>query len=99
MKTKDPIISHLAEQNILDEDTLSNLLDQQAETGRSLISLLKSKKLISEEQLTKLIAAANDIEFVKLSPDMVDSMMAHQLSYEMVNRHNVIPVRGNEFAT
>jgi type IV pilus assembly protein PilB len=93
MENQDPIISLLTEEKILDEATLEAALAQQRQTGESLISILKKGKLVDEEQLTRVIAATHNIEFVTLSPDMIDPMMAHLLSYEMVSRHNVIPIR------
>jgi len=63
------------------------------ETGQSIISILKKNNLVDEDQLTKIIAASNKIEFINLSPDMVDPMAAHMVTYEMVSRHNMIPVK------
>jgi len=93
MKKQDPIISFLTEQNILDESILKVVLDQQAKSGQSLISILKKENLLNEEQLTRVIATANKIEFINLSPETVDPMVAYLVSYEMASRHNVIPVK------
>ncbi len=93
MENQEPIISLLKEEKIIDEATLEVALAQQRQTGRSLISILKKGKLVDEEQLTRIVAAVHGIEFVNLAPDMVDSMTAHLLSHEMVNKHNVIPIR------
>ncbi|MFH1372145.1 MAG: ATPase, T2SS/T4P/T4SS family [Planctomycetota bacterium] len=93
MENKDPIISLLTQEKILDEATLETALAQQRQTGKSLISILKKGKLVSDEQLTRIVAAAHNIEFVDLTADMIDPMAAHLLSYEMVNHHTVIPIR------
>ena len=93
MPNQEPIISLLKEENILDDQTLEKLLAKQRDTGQSLIGLLKSENLVDDDQLTKIIAAGNKIEFVTLSPDMIDPMAAHLLSYEFVSQHNLIPVR------
>jgi len=82
-----------SEDKILDEKTLQGAIDQAQKTGHSLISILKSENLLNEDQLTKVVATTNNIEFVNLSPDMVDPMVAHLVSYEMSNQHNVIPVK------
>jgi len=92
METQDPIISFLIEEKILDEGALQSAIDQQQKTGQSLISILKKENLLDEDQLTRAIVSANGIKFVNLSPEMVDPMMAHLVSYEMANQHNVIPV-------
>jgi len=93
MEKQDPIISFLIEEKILDEKTLQAALDQQQKTGQSLISILKKGNLLDEDRFSRVIATANKIEFVNLSPEMVDPMVAHLVSYETASRHNVIPVK------
>jgi type IV pilus assembly protein PilB len=93
MQKQDPIISFILEEKILDEKAVQGVVKQQQETGQSLISILKKENLLGEDQLTKVIAGANKIEFVNLSAEMVDPMVAHLVSYEMANQHNVIPVK------
>jgi type IV pilus assembly protein PilB len=93
MENQDLIISLITKENILDEATLQAAIAQQRQTGQSLINVLKNGNLVNEEQLTRVIAAAHNIEFVNLSPDMIDTMTAHLLSYEMVSRNNVIPIK------
>jgi type IV pilus assembly protein PilB len=92
-KKHDRTISYILEENILDEETLQKVLEQQQASGQSLISVLKKNSLVDEDQLTRIIAAGNKIEFVNLSPEMVDPMAAHMVTYDMVNRHNIIPVK------
>ncbi|MFQ6036422.1 MAG: GspE/PulE family protein [Sedimentisphaerales bacterium] len=93
MGTQDPIISFLLQEKMVDENTLQAALDQQRETGQSLIGILKKEHLLNEEQLTRVVAAANKIKFVNLSPEMVDPMVAHLVSYEIASQHNLIPIR------
>jgi len=93
METQDPIISFLLQEKIVDEKTLAAALDQQRQTGGSLIGILKKENILDEEQLTRVVAAANKIEFVNLSPEMVDPMVAHIVPYEIASQHNVIPIR------
>ncbi len=93
MNTKDPIISFILQENILDEDKLQQAVEKQQETGRNLISILKADKLVSEEHLTKIIAFTNKIEFVNLSPDMIDSVAARLVSYDTAMQHGLIPIR------
>jgi type IV pilus assembly protein PilB len=93
MQTQDPIIEQLEKNQIIDKATLETALAQQRQTGESLISILKKGKLLNDEQLARVIAAAHNIEFIELTPDMVDPMMAHLLMYEMVSKYNVIAVR------
>jgi type IV pilus assembly protein PilB len=93
MENQGQIISFLKEDNILDEKSLQFAIDQQQKTGQSLINILRKEKLLGEDQLTKLIAATNRIDFINLSPESVDPMVAHFVSYEMANQHNLIPVK------
>lgn len=93
MENQSQIISFLKKDNILDEKSLQFAIDQQEKTGQSLINILRKEKLLGEDQLTKLIAATNRIDFINLSPESVDPMVAHFVSYEMANQHNLIPVK------
>jgi len=93
MNNKDPIISYLMQENIVDEKTLQDAFNQQQETGQSLINILKKENLLNEEQLARIIAVANKIDFITLSPETVDPMVAHLIPYEIANQHNVIPIR------
>ena len=93
MQKLDPMISCILEENIIDEKTLQMVLKQQEVSGESLINTLKKSDLVDENQLTKIIAASNKIEFIKLSPDMVQPMAAHLVSYEIANQYNVIPIK------
>lgn len=93
MEKKDPLISFIMEEKILDEKTLQAAVDEHQKTGQSLITILKKENLLDEDQLTKIIASTNQTEFVNLSPDMIDPMVAHLVPYEVASRHNVIPIK------
>ena len=93
MDTKNPLISFLTEKNILDDRTLQTVIDKHEKTGQSLITILKKEELLDEEELTRVVADTSGIEFVNLTPDMVEPMVAHLISYEMASRHNVIPIK------
>ena len=93
MQKQERMITYLLEENVLDEESLQKVLEQQKASGQSLLSILKENNLVDEEQLTKIIAASNKIEFINLSPEMVDPMAAHMVTYEMANQYNMIPVK------
>ncbi len=93
MQNQDPTISFILQENILDEKTLQEVIVQQKASGRNLISILKKNDLVDEDQLTKIYAVSNKIEFINLSPDMVFPIAAHMVSYEIANQHNVIPMK------
>ncbi|MFA7486388.1 MAG: ATPase, T2SS/T4P/T4SS family, partial [Phycisphaerae bacterium] len=93
MQENSNIISYILEEKILDKTTLEQILDEQASSGQSLTGILKQRNLITEDQFIKLIAAGNGIEFVNLSADMVDPMAAHMVTYEIANKHSIIPIK------
>jgi len=93
MDRQSPAISFLLDEEILDEQTLAAVLEKQAKSGQNLINILKTEGLVNEEQLVRLIAVTNKIEFINLSPEMIEPMVSHMLSYDMVNKYNVIPVK------
>ncbi len=93
MEKKDPLISLLLEQSMLDEEALASVVGEHEETGQSLIAILKKSNLLDEEQLAKVVAGASGIEFVKLAPETVDPMVAHLVSYRTASRHNLIPIK------
>ncbi len=89
-------IAFILKENILDKKALKAALEKQKQTGQSLVGILKKDKLVNEEQLTRIIAAANKIEFINLSPDMVDPMAAHLVSSEIANQYTMIPYKQDE---
>jgi type IV pilus assembly protein PilB len=93
MQAQDPVIAQLEKDQVIDKATLETALAQQRQTGESLISILKKGKLLNDEQLTRVVAASHNIEFVELTPDLIDPMMAHLLTYDLVSKYNVIAVR------
>jgi type IV pilus assembly protein PilB len=93
MKYEDPIISVLLEENILDDEGVRELVDAQNESGRSLISLLKSREVVDQDQLTRLSAIGNGIEYVDLRAEMIDPVAVKLVSYETARQHSLIPVR------
>ncbi|MCK5173175.1 MAG: type II/IV secretion system protein [Planctomycetes bacterium] len=93
MKKDDPIIAAILAENILDETVVKELVSTQAASGQSFISIIKSKNLVDKNQLTKLTAVGNSIEFITLSPDMIDSVAARLVSFELARQHDLIPVR------
>ncbi len=93
MDNKDPLVTFIMEERILDEKTLQAMVDEHEKTGQDLITILKREKLLDEDQLAKFVAGTNQIEFINLSPDMVESMVAHLVPYEVADRYNVIPIK------
>ncbi len=93
MEHQDPVITVLLDEDILDDQGVQKLLDQQGESGKSLISLLKSQELVNQDQLTKLAAVSNGIEFIELTSEMVDPVAVRLVSYDIARQHNLVPLR------
>ena len=92
-KTGNTALEAIKRLGVLDEAGLNELERLSAESGKSIISLLKENNLVSDEQLGRIIAADQKIEFVILSPDMVDPIAAHLIPYELSSEHNLIGLR------
>ena len=93
MNDRDPIISFLLDEKVVSPADIDSLSEKREQTGESLISLLKRAKLVDEEQFARAVAAVNKFEFVNLSPEMIDPIVAHLISHELANRHGVIPLK------
>jgi type IV pilus assembly protein PilB len=93
VEKQDVIVSFLLDENILDKDAIEKLLCEQEQSGKSFVNMLKTRGLLSKDQLTKLVAATNGIEFVNLSPDMIDPMVVRLVPYDIARKHNLIPIR------
>jgi type IV pilus assembly protein PilB len=93
MSEYDPIIAFLLSEKVLDEVQARALLDRHKASGESLFSIIKREVALDEEQSAKVAAAAHNIEFINLSPEMIDPMVAHLVSQEVANRYGAIPVK------
>ncbi|MHC4626181.1 MAG: GspE/PulE family protein, partial [Planctomycetota bacterium] len=98
MEKSDALISLLTEERMLDEEALEALIEKQQESGQSLLAILKEGNFLDEEQFARIVARASGIEFVNLSPTMVEPMVAHLVTYEMASQHTLIPIKrdGNQ---
>ncbi len=96
MNEHDPVITLLSDEKVLDPAVLESVLERHRETGDSIISILKRENLVTEEDITRLVASANNIEFIDLSPDTIDPMVAHLISHDLANRSKVIPIKRHE---
>ncbi len=93
MQINDQIAAIILEHKLLDADTLHRLQDKQSQSGNSLVNLLREENLVGEEDIAKLVAEANKIEFINLSPDMIDPMAAGLVPQDVVHQHCLIPVK------
>jgi len=96
----DPIIQLLKDGNVLDESVLETVLERHKDTGDGIVSILKGENLVDEEQYARVVAGANGVEFVDLSAEMIDPMVAHLISHKLASQCNTIPLerRGSALA-
>jgi type IV pilus assembly protein PilB len=92
VRESDAIISFLLDEKIIGPQELSRLQGRCREAEESLLGLLQREQLIDDEQFARAVAAADGIEFVNLSPDMIDPIIAHLIPHEVAKRHNLIPL-------
>jgi type IV pilus assembly protein PilB len=93
MNEYDPIIAVLLNEKVLGEAEAQALFEQHKRTGESLLSIIKREVSLDDEQSMKVLAAAHHIEFVNLSAEMIDPMVAHLISQDVADRHGAIPIR------
>jgi type IV pilus assembly protein PilB len=93
LHTNNPLFDEIIRLGIADEQKLNELQEQCDKSGRNIITFLKENGLLTDEQFGILIAKSQNIEFINLSPDMVEPIAAHMIPYELSNEHNLIGVR------
>ena len=92
-RKRDPIGEFLVQHEVIGEDELRSLLEEQKVTGVSLGKMLIESGRVSQDDLTRAIAATHGIQFVSLTPDDVDPTAAHLVPERVVRQHRAIPVR------
>ncbi len=93
MEKNDPLISYLREGDVLGESALNELVESCDSSGKSIIAALKSENLVTKDQMTRAIAVSNGIEFITLSPDMIDQIAVRLVPYDMARQYDLVPVR------
>ena len=92
MNEPDPIMAVMARENILDEADRQSLLQRHRRTGESLLSIVEEEADLTDEQRARIVAAADRLDFVDLTPETVDAMVAHLVGRDVASRHNAIPI-------
>lgn len=93
MAKQESVIKLIREKEFLTPETLDNIIDKSEKSGHSIISILKKENILEDDRLAEVIAAGNGIEFVSLSPEMIDPEAAHMISYKIISRHTLIPIK------
>ncbi|MFA5292972.1 MAG: GspE/PulE family protein [Phycisphaerae bacterium] len=93
LQTDNALFDEIIRLGIADEKRLGELYEQCEKNGKNIITFLKENNLATDEQLGRLVAHVQKIEFINLSPDMVEPIAAHMIPYELSNEHNLIGIR------
>jgi type IV pilus assembly protein PilB len=96
MNEHDPVITLLSEEKVLDPTVLESVLERHRDTGDSILSILRRENLLSDEEITRIVASVNNIDYIDLSPETIDPMVAHLISHDLANRSKVIPIKRHE---
>jgi type IV pilus assembly protein PilB len=87
------VFEGLRRQQILSEEQIQELLAEHKKTGDSLFHLLRQKELVDEDTLLYLAALSHGIEYIHLTPDMVEPAALRLIPLETARRHGLIPLR------
>ncbi len=92
-QTDNLLFDEIIRLGIADEQRILELDEECHKSGKNILMFLKENNLATDEQLSRLVAISQKIEFINLSPDLVEPIAAHMIPYEMSNEHNLIAVR------
>jgi len=93
MQNENATIACIKKYNMLDEKGLADVQLRSGQAGKSVLNIIKEEKLLGEDDVLKIVAAGQNIEFINLSPDDVDPMAAHMIPDDMCNEHTLVGVK------
>jgi type IV pilus assembly protein PilB len=93
LRTDNLLFDEIIRLGIAEEQKLAQVYEQCDKSGRNIITFLKENNLATDDQIGRLIAFSQKIEFINISPDMVEPIAAHMIPYELSNEHNLIGIR------
>src|SRR4030043_463180 len=68
-------------------------LDEHKTTSVSLVQILVSRELISEDNLLTLLSKHLDIPYIKIRPEDIDSEAASKIPSRLVTHYNFMPIK------
>jgi type IV pilus assembly protein PilB len=93
LQTDSQLLDEIIRLGIADRKKIDEIARQCEQSGKNLLTYLKENNLATDEQISKLVAQCQRLEYVNLSPDMVDSITAHMIPYELSSEHCLVGVR------
>ncbi len=93
MDNQDSIIAFVEQEEMLSKQSLDEIKQEHLKTGHGILSILKSDDYLTEDQILKVVAACHGIEYIDLDADAIEQVVAHLVSFELADRHTLIPLR------
>lgn len=93
MDTQDSVVAFIEQEKLLSKKHLQEVVREHEETGLGVLTILKHEDCLSEEQLLRVLAADNDIEFIDLNAEGIEQVVAHLVPFETAERHCLIPIK------
>jgi type IV pilus assembly protein PilB len=90
---QDPILMILLQDGVLSSKQAEEISARSLQSGKSSLQLLRQEGLVDQDQITRLTARINNIEFVNLTADTIDPMAVQLVSREVARQYHLIPVR------
>jgi type IV pilus assembly protein PilB len=90
--TQKEVEDKLVADGIVQADKLQELKTKATSTKTPLFSQLVEDKLVTDEQLTKVIAGVNKVPYVNLSAAVVDQKVLKLLPQEIAERYMAVPL-------
>lgn len=88
----DPLLQHLQEHGLINNQQTSEVLDEHNRTGRSVRTILLDMEVIDEEVLLEQQALLMGVRVLDLDRHTITPEMAKKLPSAIARMHNVVPV-------
>ena len=82
----------LVEKGVLTAESLATFKKNAEDTHRPLLSILMSEGNVTDEQLTRAIASANNVPYVNLSTTLIDKKTLRLLTPDIAERYMAVPL-------
>jgi len=93
METQDSIVAYIEKEKLLSKKNLKEVVREHQDTGLGILNILKHEDYLNEDQLLRVLAADNHIEFIDLQPQSIEQVVAHLVPFEIADRHCLIPLK------
>ena len=89
--TDEQLITNLKDLNLINEQALSDAQKRSQDEGKSLSEVILETDLISDENLSKVIAQIINLPYIKISDTSIDKQAISKIPHELLKKDNIIP--------